>query len=282
MRENLRARARSLESSREVKEWNSWAGVVNLRSKNLEIRKSPREDWSTENDPAFHGNIIRFRTARLFHRNDVRNEAYENMRGWFSSSIQNARKRGGLAGLPLTSLSRHLVGMQNPSKTQLREHTVYSTLPCNSYPNHSSGLPILPLKKETTTPQNQTHQLFQSLKQPSFARHTQIQGSSSITAKIRRQNELQIDCDSTAKLDSALARINHAIFTGFGIRSYNVRPSRSSSHWHISMYLDFNVTNMEAVALQAIIGSDWKREAKNFFRCRVNSPIPILFLVEEK
>jgi hypothetical protein len=55
------------------------------------------------------------------------------------------------------------------------------------------------------------------------------------------------------------------------LRSVNVRPlsfcyARSNRGWHVAIILSRKIGRLERVALQAILGSDRKRECLNLFR----------------
>lgn len=49
---------------------------------------------------------------------------------------------------------------------------------------------------------------------------------------------------------------------------YRIKQMRSKEFWHFEVILDITLSKMEIVALQAIMGSDPKREAMNFLRAR--------------
>jgi hypothetical protein len=92
-----------------------------------------------------------------------------------------------------------------------------------------------------------------------------------------KNNELFIDIDS----DTDLAEFdrNYGIIDElFGIDEAVQTPSRNKKQGkHIVVTLAQPITPLERVLLQAILGSDRKREALSLWRIRNNDPNPTLF-----
>jgi hypothetical protein len=91
--------------------------------------------------------------------------------------------------------------------------------------------------------------------------------------------ELQIDIDS----DDAFATFTQAYellrnLGTFGAAGYSVRPSRSGGEKrHVTVRLSLAITSLERIALQAILGSDWRREMFSIARLQEGQAIPTLF-----
>jgi hypothetical protein len=92
-----------------------------------------------------------------------------------------------------------------------------------------------------------------------------------------KSNELFIDIDSDADL-AEFDRNYGVINELFCIDEYEVKPSRNKERGkHIYVKLGQNVTPTERILLQAILGSDRKREALSLWRIHHNDPDPTLF-----
>ncbi len=92
-------------------------------------------------------------------------------------------------------------------------------------------------------------------------------------------NELLIDIDSDAdysRFTQAYARLcDLDLFEPTG---FVTTPSRNGGEGrHISIHLRKRVTPLERIALQAILGSDWKRELYSLARLQDGDAIPTLF-----
>jgi len=92
-------------------------------------------------------------------------------------------------------------------------------------------------------------------------------------------NELFVDIDSKEDL-ARFDRVKDLIHI---IHNTKLTPSRSKPDGkHIVCNLDRPVTPLERIALQAILGSDPRREAHSFNRLQANDPLPTLFFEKRK
>lgn len=95
-----------------------------------------------------------------------------------------------------------------------------------------------------------------------------------------RDNELFIDIDNEASLVlfyMNLPKIEEYV----GVRGYPViTPSRSgdAERRHIVVTLSQDVTKTERILLQAVLGSDLRRELLSYCRITIGDPNPTLFL----
>lgn len=98
-----------------------------------------------------------------------------------------------------------------------------------------------------------------------------------LIVRIPHNDELLIDIDSDA--DLAVWDRNYCVVDEmFGIDTYDIKPSRNKEQGkHIYVKLAQPITPLERVLLQAILGSDLKREALSLWRIRNNDPDPTLF-----
>jgi hypothetical protein len=103
--------------------------------------------------------------------------------------------------------------------------------------------------------------------------------------KIRRYtpaapNELQIDADRWPwQLMESLGTLTFKEW--ITVKEMRMTPSKDSGHYHIRILLSDRLPLMDRVALQAILGSDPKRELMNWMRVRNGAPHPILFLEDD-
>ncbi len=93
-------------------------------------------------------------------------------------------------------------------------------------------------------------------------------------------NQLFIDIDdeaSMARYDLNLTKVEEYV----GVRGFPViTPSRSGDveRKHIIVTLARDVTPMERILLQALLGSDLRRELLSYCRITIDDPNPTLFL----
>jgi hypothetical protein len=97
-----------------------------------------------------------------------------------------------------------------------------------------------------------------------------------------KEDELFIDIDdfpSSQEFDRNYDIVDRAI----GIRNWKATPSRNKlGGRHIVVRLWRNVTPIERIALQAILGSDRRREAHSFARIEEGDKSPTLFFEKPK
>ena len=98
-----------------------------------------------------------------------------------------------------------------------------------------------------------------------------------LVVKIPLNNQLFIDIDTETDLvewDRNYGFVDEM----FGIDSFTTTPSRNKPQGqHIVVTLERPIAPLERVLLQAILGSDRKREAISLWRIRNNDPDPTLF-----
>ena len=91
-------------------------------------------------------------------------------------------------------------------------------------------------------------------------------------------DELQIDIDS----DEAFAVYEEhfdIVQNHIGVLNVTINPSRSGlPKRHITLKLKTNVSMIERLALQAMLGSDRLREILGYVQYKNNDPHPVLFL----
>jgi hypothetical protein len=89
--------------------------------------------------------------------------------------------------------------------------------------------------------------------------------------------ELLVDIDS----DADYVRFTQAYYlmaTLGMVSGYSVRPSKSGGERrHITVKVPLKITPLERIALQAILGSDWKRELFSLDRLNRGDAVPTLF-----
>ncbi len=103
--------------------------------------------------------------------------------------------------------------------------------------------------------------------------------SKGLVARFPLANELFVDIDSKEDL-ARFDRVKDLIHI---INSTSVTKSRSKPEGkHIVCNLDRPITPLERIALQAILGSDPRREAHSYNRLQANDPLPTLFFEKRK
>lgn len=99
-----------------------------------------------------------------------------------------------------------------------------------------------------------------------------------LVVRAPKDNELFIDIDDENGM-SEYDRNYALIAAHVGIKSAVVTPSRTKPEGkHIVVTLETTVSPLERCLLQAVLGSDRRREAHGFLRIRDNDPEPTLFL----
>jgi len=89
--------------------------------------------------------------------------------------------------------------------------------------------------------------------------------------------ELQIDIDSEEALFEFERRYDFARQLGL-VSSYSMRPSKSGGErYHVTARVPLKITPLERITLQAILGSDWRREILSLERLNKGDAIPTLF-----
>jgi hypothetical protein len=98
-----------------------------------------------------------------------------------------------------------------------------------------------------------------------------------LEVRVPKSNQLFIDIDSTIDMrafDENYSLVDAAI----GIESYDVTPSRSKPKGkHIVVNLAATVSPLERCLLQAILGSDKRREGHSYCRIQEGDREPTLF-----
>ena len=90
--------------------------------------------------------------------------------------------------------------------------------------------------------------------------------------------ELQIDIDSDEALYDFERRYELARNTGLPLAGYSSQPSKSGGEKrHITVRMSLKITPLERIALQAILGSDWRRELFSYDRLQRGDAVPTLF-----
>jgi len=92
-------------------------------------------------------------------------------------------------------------------------------------------------------------------------------------------NELQIDIDNEHSY--LLFQKQIQIVQAFiGVVDIREAPSKSGQKWkmHITVELDVDVTTLERLALQAMLGSDRVRELLGYVQFKNDDPYPTLFI----
>lgn len=95
-------------------------------------------------------------------------------------------------------------------------------------------------------------------------------------------NELQLDLDGAR----ALRRygMQFSILRKAGLTKgwrEKIKPSKKAQHVHVVITLPREIGNLERVALQAVLGSDIKREAFNYVRVTKRNKYPIVLFERE-
>lgn len=92
--------------------------------------------------------------------------------------------------------------------------------------------------------------------------------------------QLLIDIDNTADLEQFNLAFDYlSKFNLFGPKGFSQVNSKSGieGRLHITVDLSSAVTPVERIALQAILGSDWKREFHSMRRIQEGDTVPTLF-----
>lgn len=98
------------------------------------------------------------------------------------------------------------------------------------------------------------------------------------TVKIPTNTELFVDVDS----DESLSRFMSTISLIDDVNRWVTTPSKSGlPHRHIVVTLNRTVTHLERIALQAILGSDNRREAHSMIRLNNGDLHPTVFFEKE-
>jgi len=99
-----------------------------------------------------------------------------------------------------------------------------------------------------------------------------------------KRNELQIDIDGSAEL--AIFRQQWSILEKAGITktwAFSISPSKRPGKFHVTVTIQgCDITNINRVCLQAILGSDIRREAFNLCRVLNGNKYPIVFFERAK
>lgn len=97
-----------------------------------------------------------------------------------------------------------------------------------------------------------------------------------------KPNELQVDIDSDAAYERYCGVLDHMLHH-FPFVTESITPSRSGyPKRHIVLTLRKPVTDVQRIALQAILGSDPVRELLSLKRIENGDPHPTLFLEKKK
>lgn len=91
---------------------------------------------------------------------------------------------------------------------------------------------------------------------------------------------LQLDIDSEERMqlfEEQLDLVNRAqsVKETLPIVEIVKLPSRTPGHWHVVIFLAYELTHIERIMWQAIFGSDQKREALNAIRVKMGVADPI-------
>jgi hypothetical protein len=98
-----------------------------------------------------------------------------------------------------------------------------------------------------------------------------------------KPNELQIDLDGARALRRYGMQFSILRKAGLARRwKEKIQPSKKPGHVHITITLPVKIDNVQRVALQAVLGSDIRREAFNFCRVVKRNKYPIAFFEREK
>lgn len=86
----------------------------------------------------------------------------------------------------------------------------------------------------------------------------------------------RLDYDSREELRAGVQRMRVLldILPGAKDHIYRLCRFRTRRGWHVEIYSDAKLKAAEMVALQAILGSDYRREAFNLFRATKLSLVP--------
>ena len=93
-----------------------------------------------------------------------------------------------------------------------------------------------------------------------------------------KANQLQLDLDSARALRKYGMQFSILKRAGLTKRwREKILPSKKSGHVHVVIDMPHGVSNLERVALQAVLGSDIRRECFNFARVKKRNKYPIVF-----
>lgn len=98
-----------------------------------------------------------------------------------------------------------------------------------------------------------------------------------LTVIVPARNEVMIDIDSDASL--AIFENNLPLVERrYTVLDKKIMPSRNKAEGkHIRLLFDRDITDHERIALQAVLGSDLRREAYSLLRIVDKQPLPTLF-----
>jgi hypothetical protein len=92
-----------------------------------------------------------------------------------------------------------------------------------------------------------------------------------------KPNELQLDLDGARAM--RLYGMQFSILRRAGLTKRwkeKIIPSKKAGHVHVVITMPNSIKNLERVALQAVLGSDIKREAFNYARVKRHNKYPIV------
>lgn len=98
--------------------------------------------------------------------------------------------------------------------------------------------------------------------------------------RLPQANELFIDIDSTDGMKQFHATLRVLEKNGF-ICQWQSEPSFTPNHYHIVVTLPFEVSPTERILLQAVLGSDPKREVLSWMRIHYNLERPPTVFFEQ-
>ena len=119
---------------------------------------------------------------------------------------------------------------------------------------------------------------YDPLNQPNSQRAIDVAATEGLNVIFPKDNELQVDIDNEHSF--FLFEKQRMILNRFvPIRDIRIEPSRSGlPKRHITVTLVDPVSQIERLALQAMLGSDRVRELLGYVQHKNNDPHPILFL----
>jgi hypothetical protein len=94
-------------------------------------------------------------------------------------------------------------------------------------------------------------------------------------------NQLFIDIDDEDRLNAVDTTLGWLADNGVSVLDVKRTPSRKPGHYHVVVELDREVTEGERIALQAIMGSDPKRELLSLLRIWFKTDRPPTVFFEE-
>ncbi len=95
------------------------------------------------------------------------------------------------------------------------------------------------------------------------------------------ENELQIDCDNEADLTffkTMWFRFRNDLREQglVDMLRYEIKPSKTAGHYHIIVELAEGLDIVDRILLQSVLGSDRRREIRNWGRAKLAMKDPIL------